>query len=99
MTREGANAPTHKARGHLTWDFSETEALHLNGTALKAMSGSLGNGKSINTYIFVFLMMIKKQSVMLILRMPMRNIQTSTMLPRLKNFMFTSCPYPVKTHR
>lgn len=61
MTREGANAQTHNARGHLTWDFSGTEALHLNGTALKAVPGSLGNSKSINTRIFVFLMMIKKK--------------------------------------
>lgn len=50
----------HKAYGHMTLDVSGTEALHPNGAALKAMPGSLGNRRSINTFIFMFLMMIKK---------------------------------------
>lgn len=62
MTREGANAQTHIARGHLTWDFCGTEALHLNGAALKHMPGSLGNSRSVNTYILCIFVMIQKIS-------------------------------------
>lgn len=52
----------HKAYGHMTLDVSGTEALHPNGAALKAVPGFLGNRRSINTFIFMFLMMIKKQN-------------------------------------
>lgn len=54
------------------------------------MPGSLGNSVSDDN---------KKKSVMLILCIPTCNIQTSTMLPGLKNLLFISCPYPVKTKR
>lgn len=37
----------------LTFDVSGTEALHPNGAPLKAMPGSLGNSRSINTFIFM----------------------------------------------
>lgn len=52
--------PTHKACGHLTLDVSGTKALHPNGAAPKAMSGSLGNSRFISTFNLMFLMMIKK---------------------------------------
>lgn len=39
----------------LTLDVSGTEALHPNGAALKAVLGSLGNTRSINTFIFMLM--------------------------------------------
>lgn len=40
--------------------YQWNEALHPNSAALKDVLGSLGNRKSINTFIFMFLMIIKK---------------------------------------
>lgn len=60
VTPGGASADPQSI--YLTLDASGTEALHPKGAALKAMPRSLGNSRSINTFIFVFLMAIKKIS-------------------------------------
>lgn len=60
-THGGASADPQGIR---TYDIGcqWTEALQPNGAALKAMPGFLGNRRSINTFIFMFLVMIKKQN-------------------------------------
>lgn len=91
VTWEGAQA--HSAYGHLTWSFSGTEGLQLS------IAGSLGNSKSINAYIFRFLITIqkKKKAITDVNIVPI-HVQYSDFNTAAWTEKFISCPYPVKSH-